>query len=447
MTNTKIGILIVDDEATVRDSLSNWFEKDGYTTGTAADAIEALKKLSMRPWDVILLDIKMPGINGIQLQRKIKDLDPHAVVIIITAYASIETAVEALKHGAFDYLMKPVDPDDLSRLVGKAIEHRTLKKENLQLRDRIREMSAEQVLVGHSPQMKEIIKLVDTVSQTDVTVLVRGERGTGKELIARVIHENSPRRLFPWLPVNCGVLSEEILQRELFGYEKGAFTGAEKRQRGKLEMAGGGTLFLDDIGRIALRTQVDLLRVLDEKQFTRLGGRLAMAADFRVICATHQDLENLIHDGKFREDFYYRINVFEIRIPPLRERRSDIPALARHFLEIHSRRVKKTVDEIRADAMDALMKYAWPGNVRELENVIERAVVVATGQQIETKHLPAQMSRAGAGPKSDSLAAVEREHIIEILGKTGWNITRSARMLGIDRVTLYNKIKKYDLKR
>jgi len=447
MKENSAAILIVDDETSVREALKQWFKKDGFRAESAGDAVAALKMMAETMFDVILLDIKMPNIDGMELQRRIMELDSNAVTIMITAYASVETAVEALKRGAFDYVMKPIDPDDLSRIVRKAVEHRKLKKENVQLRDHIETMSMGTTLIGESPEMKEIHTAIENVSRTDVTVLIRGESGTGKELVARLIHSNSVRRHLPLVPVNCGALSESLLESELFGHEKGAFTGAMYRHKGKLEVASGGSLFLDEIGTIAPRTQVDLLRVLETKRFTRLGGNQMVTADFLLISATNQNLEELVKQGTFREDLYYRVNVFEMRVPPLRERRSDIPALTRHFVEKYAHDLKKPVSKASDDAMEAIMSHDWPGNVRELENAIERAIVVCKGESIQRDDLPLQMNDARPKAGGSSLEAMEKSHVREILGQTEWNITRSAKILGIDRVTLYNKIKKYELKK
>jgi DNA-binding NtrC family response regulator len=445
--NGAVGILIVDDESAVRDALRHWFEKDGFYADAAANAVEALKKLPERLWDVILLDIKMPNVDGMELQRRIMEIDPNAVVIMITAYASVETAIEAMKQGAFDYVMKPIDPDDLSRLVRKAIEHRRLKTENVRLKEHIEVLAGVDDIIGESDEMHRILEQIMTVASTDVTVLIRGESGTGKELVARMIHAQSPRRHLPLVPVNCGALTESLLESELFGHEKGAFTGAMYRHKGKLEIANGGTLFLDEVGTIAPKTQVDLLRVLETKQFTRVGGNQLITVDFRVMCATNQDLEALVKEGVFREDLYYRLNVFEMRVPPLRERRSDIPRLARHFMGKYARMLKKGDLSVSDDAMDALMNHEWRGNVRELENAIERAVVVAVHKEIRREDLPFQLAQSRRKPDGASLEAVERAHIIDVLEQTKWNITRSARILGIDRVTLYNKIKKFELRK
>ncbi len=447
-----IGILIVDDELSVRNSLYKWFKEDGYRVETAADAKEALKKLEENPWDIILLDIKMPGMNGLELQERIREIDPTIVVIMITAYASVDTAVQALKAGAFDYITKPFDPDDLEHLIRNAIEKRQLTRENIQLKQKITQLTAQETIIAESPQMQHVLQLVDTVAQTDSTVLIHGESGTGKEVIARAIHNRSQRRLFPLVAVNCGAFPESLLESELFGHERGAFTGAQYRRKGKIELADGGTLFLDEIGDISPKTQLDLLRVLETHQFTRLGGNQTVHSDFRLICATNKNLEEEVRRGNFREDLYYRINVFFILIPPLRERKEDIPALAHYFLQKYARTMNKPFTDIAPDAMQLLKEYRWPGNVRELENAIERAMVVGVPPAIQARDLPFFQTAASSdphtsAPESDSLEAIEKSHILSVLNRTNWNIKRSAEILKIDRVTLYNKIKKFNLQK
>jgi DNA-binding NtrC family response regulator len=437
----------VDDEFSVRDSLNEWFKKDGYDTGCAADAREAMELLQQRAWDVVLLDIKMPGMDGLELQRRISEIDPELIVIMITAYASVETAVLALKRGAFDYITKPIDPDELSHLVKRAIEQRHLKVESVALREKVERLSTPGIIIGSSPPMQRILEMVQSVAETDATVLIRGESGTGKELIAQSIHANSKRRFFPIVPVNCGALPESLLESELFGHEKGAFTGAQYRRKGKFEMADGGTLFLDEVGTISAQTQVNLLRVLESKEFTRLGGSRPIEVDFRVICATNQNLEKMVEEGKFREDLYYRINVFSIYLPPLRERPEDIPMLSQHFLERYARQMNQAYEGFDASAMDLLVRYPWPGNVRELANAIERALVVGNPPKVRAEDLPLRLSEETQLPSGDSLSEVERAQIVRILERTNWNITRAAEILKIDRVTLYNKIKKYDLRK
>ncbi|MBI5503395.1 MAG: sigma-54-dependent Fis family transcriptional regulator [Deltaproteobacteria bacterium] len=441
------GVLVVDDELSVRDSLESWFRKDGYRAASARDAKEALKLLQEASWDVVLLDIKMPGMDGMELQRRIHEIDPGIIVIMITAYASVETAVRALKEGAFDYITKPIDPDELSHLVKRGVEQRQLKAENVQLRKQVDRLSMPGTIVGESPQMQKVLEMAASVARTDATVLIRGESGTGKELIAQAIHANSARSYFPIIPVNCGALPESLLESELFGHEKGAFTGAQYRRKGKLEMADGGTLFLDEIGTISLRTQVDLLRVLETKEFTRLGGSKSIRVDFRVICATNQNLEKLVEEGAFREDLYFRVNVIAVFLPPLRERREDIPLLLQHFLEQYSLRMNRPFKEFDPAALDLLVRYSWPGNVRELANAVERALVVGTPPTVRVSDLPLRLSETPGASGGDSLAEMEKVHVANVLERCGWNITHAAETLKIDRVTLYHKIEKYGLRK
>jgi DNA-binding NtrC family response regulator len=448
MSDGRPAVLVVDDEFSVRDSLAHWFRRDGYKTGSAADAREALECLERERWDVVLIDIRMPGMDGLELQRRIHALDPEAVTVMITAYAAVDTAVQALKEGAFDYINKPIDPDQLSHVVRRAVEKRQLRAENLKLRENIDQMVGIDRIVGEGPAMKKVLEMVASVAATDTTVLIRGESGTGKELIAQAIHANSRRRYFPIVPVNCGALPESLLESELFGHEKGAFTGAQFRRKGRLEMADGGTLFLDEVGTISPKTQVDLLRVLETKEFTRLGGAQPLRVDFRTVCATNQNLEQMVAEGGFREDLYYRINVVSIALPPLRERREDVPLLAQHFLERYALRMNRPFREIEAAAMELLVRHDWPGNVRELANAVERALVIGKPPVVRAADLPLRLAgRRGAAAAGDSLAEVERAHVQRILGETGWNVSRAARVLGIDRVTLYNKIKRYGLER
>jgi DNA-binding NtrC family response regulator len=441
------SILVVDDEATVRDSLRKWFLEDGFNVGAAENATEALRQMQAAKWDIILLDIKMPGMDGMQLQQRIREIDPQASIIFITAHASVDTAVQALKSGAFDYVTKPVDPDYLSHLIGTALKQKALINENTRLKEHIAEFPRIDEIVGDSPAIHKVFELVHTVAKTDTTVMIRGESGTGKELIARAIHSNSERRYFPIVPINCGAMSEGVLESELFGHERGAFTGAQYRRKGKLELADQGTLFLDEVGNIDMKTQMDLLRVIETKQFTRVGGNETIRVDFRIICATNKDLEKAIQDGTFREDLYYRLNVFTVSVPPLRERKSDLPLLANYFIKKYSRAMAKPMISISPEAMEMLVRYNWPGNVRELENAIERAMVVGKPPTIRPEDLPFQLNERNSLPKSGSLAAMEKSHIASVLEKNNWNISRSADILEIDRVTLYNKINKYGLRK
>jgi len=443
----EIGILIVDDEASVRDSLYQWFKADGYRVDTAEDAASALKKLQENPWDIILLDIKMPGMDGIELQNRIKQIDKNIVTIIITAYASVDTAIQALKDGAFDYVTKPIDPDDLSRLIRNAIEKRRLVTENIQLRQQIEELSLPDEVVGESLAMKRVMEMVNTVAKTDSTVMILGESGTGKELIARAIHSRSSRRYFPIITINCGAYPEGLLESELFGHEKGAFTGAMYRRKGKLEMADKGTLFLDEIGNVSEKMQMDLLRVIETKNFTRLGGDKAIDVDFRVISATNKDLEKAIKEGSFREDLYYRLNVFSILLPPLRERRTDIPLIAKYFLSKYAQSMNKNVVDFSPQAMEMFMGYDWPGNIREVRNVVERAMVVAQGPQIQVEDISFPFPSPATPSGGASLEEVEKDQILKILNQTKGNIAQAAEILKISRLTIYNKIEKYHLKK
>uniref|UniRef100_A0A7C4MSJ6 Sigma-54-dependent Fis family transcriptional regulator n=1 Tax=Desulfatirhabdium butyrativorans TaxID=340467 RepID=A0A7C4MSJ6_9BACT len=447
MKPADIGILIVDDEASVRDSLYKWFRMDGYRVDTAEDANTALQKLQDDAWDIVLLDIKMPGMDGLELQRRIKEIDREIVTIVMTAFATVDTSVQAMKEGAFDYVVKPIDPEEITHLIRNAVQQRRLIAENRNLRLQLEERTVSEEIVGESAAIRQVMAKVATVAQTDSTVMIRGESGTGKELVAMAIHNNSHRKYFPMVTINCGAYTEGLLESELFGHEKGAFTGAMYRRRGKLEMADKGTLFLDEIGNIGRKMQMDLLRVIETRQFTRLGGDKQIQVDFRIISATNRDLEQAVKEGGFREDLYYRLNVFSITIPPLRERKSDIPLIARFFLDRFARSMNKRVTDISPETLDVLMCYHWPGNIRELRNVIERAMVSATGNRIEVGDLAFPFHPTQEPLEDASLDAVEKRHIESILNRTGWNISQAASILKISRLTLYNKIDKYRLKK
>jgi DNA-binding NtrC family response regulator len=446
MENEKAQILIVDDEQIVLRSLSDWFRDDGYFVGTASTAKEALAKLTEREWDIFLLDVKMPGMSGIELQKKVKEINPNSIIIIMTAYASVDSAVEALKQGAYDYLTKPFDPEHLGHLIKNALEKKTLAVENVKLKQSIDESVLEHNIIGSSDGIRKVIEAIENVSNTETSVLIRGESGTGKELVAKAIHANSRRRYMPLVILNCGALPEGILESELFGHEKGAFTGAQYRRKGKFELADGGSLFLDEIGDISSKMQMDLLRVLDEKKIRRIGGEKEIGVDFRLIAATNKNLEAGVESGVFRSDLYYRLNVFSITIPPLRERRPDIPLLAEHFLKKYRQTTNKNIEKIGDEALDKLVQYSWPGNVRELENAIERAVVVCKSDTIRSEHFPFSSVQGNHSIVGRSLEDMEREHILSTLSETDWNISQASRLLNIDRVTLYRKIKKYKLK-
>jgi DNA-binding NtrC family response regulator len=446
MNKSEIGILVVDDELIVRESLSKWFKEDGFRVDSAENAAAALRKLQAGPWNIMLVDIKMPGMDGIELLQRVRQTNKDVVVIVITAFATVDTAVKALKEGAFDYITKPIDPDYLDHMVDKALQQQLLVRENQKLKDTVSELSESGEIIGESPEMKKAMDLVHTVAPTDTTVMIRGESGTGKELVARAIHAGSPRKYFPIVTVNCGAMTESLLESELFGHERGAFTGAQYRRKGKVELADGGTLFLDEIGNIDTKTQMDLLRVIETKQFTRVGGTEIIRSDFRVVCATNKDLEGAVRDGTFREDLYYRLNVFTIDLPPLRGRRGDIANLAHYFLAKFSRQMNKKVQGFSPEAMQALKAHDWPGNVRELENAVERAMVVAQGDLIERSHLPLHAVMTGQRD-GKRLEDIEQRHIEQVLHDNGWNVSRSAAVLDIDRVTLYHKIEKFGLKR
>ncbi|MDI6804711.1 MAG: sigma-54 dependent transcriptional regulator [Bacteroidota bacterium] len=447
MNNNNYGILVVDDEKIVRESLYKWFLEDGYRVDTAENAAEALRKLQSATFDIAFVDIKMPGMDGLELQRHLKEIDKSLTVVIITAFASVDSAVRALKDGAYDYVTKPIDPDELTHIVNNIINQKKLLTENIQLREKIDELTQFDEIVGESSQIKKVFELISTVAKTDTTVLIRGESGTGKELVARAIHAHSSRKYFPIIPVNCGAINDNLLESELFGHEKGAFTGAQYRRKGKFEMADGGSIFFDEIGCVSERLQVDLLRVLEAKQFTRVGGEQVINVDVRVICATNRDIELAVKEGKFREDLYYRLNVFTIFLPPLRERKSDIPQLANHFMKKFSQVMNKPVTQIDPEAMDVLVRYDWPGNIRELANAVERAMVVGKPPQIRKEDLPFQLINInGIKPASDSIEEIEKIHILKILNQYNWNISKSAEVLDIDRATLYNKINKFNLK-
>jgi DNA-binding NtrC family response regulator len=440
----KISILIVDDEESVRDSLYNWFIEDGYDVECAEHAKKALALLENRKFDIVLADIKMPGMDGMEMHKRIRSLDKDTIVIIMTAFASVDTAVQALKDGAYDYVTKPFDPDDLSHLIRNAATQISLRSENEALKIKVTTLEDIDDLVGQSEAIRKVLKQVESVAQSNSSVIITGESGTGKELVARAIHSNSPRKFFPLISVHCGALTESLLESELFGHEKGAFTGATFNRKGRFEMADGGTIFLDEIATISPKMQIELLRVLETKSFVRVGGNKEITSDFRVICATNRDLRSMVKSGTFREDLFYRLNVVNITIPPLRERPDDIPLLVNHFIRKYCTSMSRDMITIDPGALKHLEKFEFPGNVRELENMIERAIVIGNGKEIRLKDLP--MGKEAVSSSVESLDELEKRHIEQILNKYGWNVSRSAKALDVDRVTLYNKIKKYNLK-
>ena len=443
----KPRILVVDDEAAVRESLNDWLMEDDYEVGLAASGEDAVSMAQENSWDVILLDLKMPGMDGLETLKRLKKMMPEAEVLMMTAFATIDTAVQAMKEGAFDYLVKPFDPDEIEMHIKKIVEHKELVLENILLRQKLEEKYQYGEIIGKSGAMQEVFELITRIAPTDSTVLITGESGTGKELIAQAIHGNSNRCYMPFIAVSCGALPDSLLESELFGYEKGAFTGAEHTKRGRFEMADKGTIFLDEIGDISLKTQVDLLRVLQQKEFRRLGGEDVIKVDVRILAATNRDLQKAIRENRFREDLYYRLNVISIHVPPLTERKEDIPLLVDTFIRRYCLEMNKEEVKIAPTALKLLLDYDWPGNVRELENVIERALVIGQSKEMAANDLP--FSRKELGPEKfpKSLKIMEQMHIERILEETDWNISRAARELDIDRQTLYNKIEKYKITR
>lgn len=443
----KIRILVVDDEAPMRECLRDWLLEDGHEVGLASSGPEAIAMVKDGNWHAVLLDLKMPGMDGLQTLAELRLLAPNTDVLMMTAYATIQSAVQAMKTGAYDYLVKPFDPDELEVQIKKIVSHQELLLENILLRRRLEEREEFEEIIGQSEPMQELFELLSRVAPTDSTVLITGDSGTGKELVARAIHGNSPRCYYPFITVSCGALPETLLESELFGYEKGAFTGAEQTRKGRIEMADGGTLFLDEIGEISAKTQVDLLRVLQEKKIQRLGGDQEIAVDVRILAATNRDLLQAIKEKRFREDLYYRLNVITIHLPSLRERKKDIPLLADHFMRKFCFEMNREPVNIAPEALELLMDYHWPGNVRELENIIERALVIGQGKSILPAHLPFDRGQQREVELPESLREMEQHHIMRILEKTSWNISQTARRLEIDRQTLYNKIQKYGISR
>ncbi len=443
---TQVKILVVDDEAIIRESLRDWLADAGHYVLTAENGSQALAIIQKEKPSVAIADLVMPGMDGIELMKRTKELAVDTAFIIITAYGSIPTAVAAVREGAYDYIEKPFSPERVELLIEKLAERQKLVKENIALRQKLEERYCFESIVAKSPQMKQIIELIKVVAKSNTTVLITGESGTGKELVTRAIHSRSRRRDRPFVAVSCAALPESLLSSELFGHEKGAFTGAHIQRKGKIEFANRGTLFLDEIGEMSANIQVHLLRVLEEKEFARVGGNELVRADVRIISATNKDLKKAVASGQFREDLYYRLNVVNIELPPLRERREDILLLAGHFLRKFTQENQKELSGFSREVSDFLLKYQWPGNVRELENTIERAVILAKGRYIDINSLLQRASASGTlALPGTSLKEVERSHIVGILNQTSGNYTEAARILGISRATLYHKVKEYGL--
>jgi DNA-binding NtrC family response regulator len=441
-------ILIVDDESNARAALSEILREEGYATETAADGFKALGKLDEFTPDVILTDLKMPGLDGIAFMEKARSAAPGAVFVVMTAFGTISSAVEAMKKGAENYLLKPLDPEALGAIVERAMEKSRLVQETQRLRDRLRERNAFSHIVSSDPKMHAVLELVAQVGPSKASVLITGESGTGKELIADAIHCASPRAKAPFVRLHCAALSEALLESELFGHERGAFTGAVGRREGRFKQADGGTLFLDEIGEISPAIQVKLLRFLQERTFERVGGNETLKVDVRVIAATNRDLEAEIKKGTFRDDLFYRLNVVTVALPPLRERRADIPALASFFLLRYAAENGKSIETFSNDALQTLLEYRWPGNVRELENVVERAVVLSDGIRIDKKQLPPSVvpSDERDGPPAipgSTIADLERYAILRTLEACGGSTSKAATILGVSPRKIQYKLHEY----
>ncbi len=451
MRSLKGNILVVDDEEIMRESLCAWLQEDGFQVEALENGRQAMDTIRRQVYDAILLDLKLPDMDGLEILKASKKYQPNTPVMIITAYGSVDTAIQAMKEGAIDYITKPFNPEEVSLTLHHVINDVTLKRENIYLKLKLEKRYDHRGVISKSHKMERIFELIATIADTRSTVLIQGESGTGKELIARAIHYESNRALNPFVTVSCAALVESLLESELFGHEKGAFTDAKTLKRGKFEQADGGTLFLDEIGEISPKLQLNLLRVLQEREFHRVGGEETIRVDVRVVAATNRNLEQAVREGAFREDLFYRLNVISVQVPPLRERKEDIPLLVDHFIGKVNMESSKRVEGISEEALQLLIEHDWPGNVRELENVVERAVIINKGGIILPGDLPpnlvtmAEAKIAHAAPQR-TLQEVERIHVLETLIDNGWNIQRSARILGIDRTTLYAKIKRYGLK-
>jgi len=450
---TKQSILVVDDDAAHRIMLKKLIGSWGYDISEADDGSVAVAEVQKRAFDLILMDIRMLNVSGIEALDQIKIINPAIPVIIMTAYASVDTAVKALKKGAYDYLTKPLDFDELKIAIARATEHTRLKKENEYLKERLGEGFDRRSVIGQSPAM---VKLLDTVSQvapTEATILITGESGTGKEMIANAVHYNSSRAEAPFIKINCAALTETLLESELFGHEKGAFTGADRRREGKFRQADGGSIFLDEVSEMSPSMQVKLLRVLQEREITRVGGAEVLKINVRVIAASNKDLKKEMEKGAFREDLFYRLSVVVLQVPPLRERKEDIPLLAQHFLGLFAAKNSKTIKgSFTPQAMEKLLRYAWPGNVRELMNAVERAVVLSRSEYLDADELSLLMAEDTVDekitqrslPENIPLEEMERRTILEALNATGGNKSEAARRLGITRKTLRSKLEKYE---
>jgi DNA-binding NtrC family response regulator len=453
----KIRIMVIDDEPLMRVTIQDALISEGYEVVTAETGRKGVDLFWENPADIVVTDLKLPDMDGIQVLKEVMTRNPEAHVIVITAYGSIDSAVTAMKEGASDYLTKPFSMDELLLIARRLVRIKQLEEENLLLRKKVEERYGLEGLVGKSPQMLKIYELIETISKTDATILIMGESGTGKEVVANAIHLQSPRKSRPFVKVNCAALPETLLESELFGHEKGAFTGALRQRKGRFEMADGGTLFLDEIGDISLGVQVKLLRILQERQFERVGGNETLSVDVRLICATQKDLKEEIRKGTFREDLYYRLNVVPIMLPPLRERREDILLLTDHFVDKFSKKMGREITGLSGDAKTLLLRYPFPGNIRELENMLERAIALIKGKVIEAEDLPEEVCGGetpvrnicekirASKPLSSATRVFEKEYIQSVLEKTKGKKGQAAEILGISRKTLWEKIKDLEI--
>ena len=446
-------ILIVDDDPGMRETLEAVLREDGYQVGTAGDGGQAVQAVRDGSFDVVLLDLRIPDCNGLEILARLKHLMPETAVIMMTAYGTVKTAVEAVKSGAYDFLTKPFELDEMRLLIKKALELQKLARDNVELRAMLQDRVVFRDIVGASQAMQEVFEVIRKVVNYDVTILICGESGTGKELVAQAIHHNSTRRDKPFIKLNCAALPETLLESELFGYDRGAFTGAVTGKPGRFELAEGGTLFLDEISDTSPNMQAKLLRVLQEKEFERVGGRRTIKADVRILAATNRDLKGEVEAKRFREDLFYRLNVVPICLPPLRERRDDLPALADHFLHELNPIFHKDFAAVSPEAMAGLLRYQWPGNVRELKNVLEKAILLGEGPTIIPAHLPDEVralclagSPLGNSKGHPTLDDLEKEHIDQVLRAVAWNQSKAAELLGIHRNTLRKKIERFNLK-
>jgi len=436
-------ILIVDDESIVRESLSDWLGSVGYDVEVAESGENALQIIRQKKIKIMVADLVMPGMNGIELMKEAKKIIPTISTVIITAHATIQTAITAIREGAHDYIEKPFCPEKVELLIEKLVEHQDLIEENISLRQKIKDRFLFEGIIAKSPKMLKIIELIKTIAPTNATVLITGETGTGKEVVARAIHHQSKRRNKPFIATSCAALPESLLESELFGHEKGSFTGAVERKKGKFEAGDKGTLFLDEIGEINANTQIHLLRALEEKKITRIGSNEEIAVDVRVIAATNKNLRNMVLQENFREDLYYRLKVVTINLPQLKERKEDILPLAEHFLKKYASENNKDIINLSPGVIEFMLNYTWPGNVRELENMIEHGVILAKSNSVTMAELPQDIIYP-MPLEEKTIEAVTRNHILNVLEETKGNITKAANILGIRRMTLYNKLKKYE---